>query len=86
MIQLSTYSEDNPQLGRTLALEVKTGKYAELERDQRRVMGLVNENENHLVLRANVRFDVNSIAEIGYSTLEPDSSTKAGYRLTPVDI
>lgn len=80
------YGDIDPEIERTVALEVKTGQYAKLERDQQKVMDILNENEENLVLRANVRLDGDSIAEIQYSTLEPDASTKAGYRLVPYDL
>jgi hypothetical protein len=87
MIQLSNlYSDSDREVSRTIALEIKTGQYAELERDQQKVMGIVNETDDYLVLRANVRFDVDSIAEIQYATLEPAPSTKAGYRLSSYEL
>lgn len=86
-IRLSNlYSDSDHEVSRTLALEVKTGQYAQLERDQQKVMGIVNENDDYLVLRANVRFDADFVAEIKYSTLKPDPSTKAGYRLASIDL
>lgn len=86
-IRLSNlYSDSGSEISRTVALEVKTGQYAELKRDQQKVMGIVNETDDYLVLRANVRFDVDSVAEIQYAMLEPAPSTKAGYRLNSYDL
>lgn len=86
-IRLSNpYSDVDREVSRTVALEVKTGQYAQLERDQQKVMGIVNETDDYLVLRANVRFDADSVAEIQYATLEPAPSTKAGYRLISFDL
>lgn len=86
-IKLSNiYGDTGPEIERTVALEVKTGQYAKLERDQQKVMGILNENEEMLVLRANVQLDGDPIAEIEYATLEADASTKAGYRLVPYEI
>jgi hypothetical protein len=86
-IRLSNlYSDSDREVSRTIALEVKTGQYAQLERDQRKIMGIVNESDDNLVLRANVRFDSDSVAEIQYSTLEPAPSTNAGYRLSSYDL
>ncbi|SDN15161.1 hypothetical protein SAMN04487949_3504 [Halogranum gelatinilyticum] len=83
---INIYEDSAPEMERNVALEVKTGQYAKLERDQKKVMGILNEDEETLVLRANVRLDGDSIAEIQYSTLKPDASTKAGYRLIPFNL
>ncbi|WP_256392871.1 hypothetical protein [Natronoarchaeum rubrum] len=86
-IRLSNlYSDADREVSRTVALEVKTGQYAQLERDQQKVMGIVNENDDYLILRANVRFDAESVAEIQYAQLEPAPSTKAGHRLSSYDL
>lgn len=80
------YSDTETRITRTVALEVKTGQYAELGHNQKRVMGMLNKNDEYLVLRAKVRFDGDALARIQYSTLVQDADTKAGYRLQPFDI
>jgi len=85
-IRLRPYMERGPDVTRTVAFEVKTGQYASAERNQRRVMRIVSEKEDHLVLRATVRFDGDPVAEIRYSTPELASSTNAGYRFVPYDL
>lgn len=76
----------NKDMRRWIAVEVKTGEYADFERNQKRVMGLLNENEDYLVLRAKVHFNSEPVAEIRYSTLEPFEGANAGYRFTGYDM
>ena len=82
----SLYSDTHPDISRTVALEVKTGEYASLEANQRRVMGLLNESDDILVLHVRVRFDRAPLAELRYSTLESDPNTNAGFRLVDYEL
>lgn len=70
---------------RKLVLEVKTGKYAEVERNQKRVMGLLNENDEHLVLLATVVFNSEPPVDIRYQTLEKDGETSSWYGFSVLD-
>ena len=63
-----------------LLVEVKTGEYAEFERNQKRVMGMLNASAEYAVLIASVYFQRDPIAEIRYATLEPDSNSNSQYR------
>jgi hypothetical protein len=71
---------------RTVLTEVKTGQYAELKDNQKKVMGAVNKRKNILVLRASIKLDSDEFVDIKYSTIKSDSDAKTGYRLLPFEL
>lgn len=70
---------------RRILTEVKTGQHAELKDNQKLVMGTTSGRDNILVLRASVTLDCGEFAEVQYSSVKPDSDTKTGYRLSPIE-
>lgn len=83
---ITTYSSDNDEYLRVILTEVKTGQYAELKENQKKVVGILNNKDNTLVLRANVFLTQENFVELQYSTLEQSSRTNTGYRLTPLTL
>ena len=70
----------------TILTEVKTGQYAELKENQKKVMGVINKRKNILVLRSSIKLDSDEFVDINYSTIKSDSDAKTGYRLIPFEL
>lgn len=74
-----TQASSETFLERNIMVEVKTGPYAEVERNQKKVMGLLNEQEENRVLMARVNFEEDAGITIQYQTLIENDSARSGF-------
>lgn len=63
---------ENYQIEQKIIVEVKTGEYAKLERNQRTVMERLARNQDHRILRCNVELEKSSFS-LRFSEFTPTS-------------